>query len=112
MQSVDRHLGDASVSLMCLAADRRQGAGIENIHAPHGGPVGIDEPLRPDECLAAADLSHPRLIGPDARLVDPTPAALGDDPRIVVRREPGGLNVKGCILMFCQAQHWKPAKGG
>lgn len=28
----------------------------------------------------------------------------------IVKREPGGLNVKGCIMLFCQAQHWTPAK--
>lgn len=34
----------------------------------------------------------------------------GKTYKSIVRREPGGLNVKGCIMFFCQAQHWKPTK--
>lgn len=28
----------------------------------------------------------------------------------IVMREPSGLNAKGCILFFCRAQHWIPAR--
>lgn len=28
----------------------------------------------------------------------------------IVAREPGGLKAQGCILFFCRAQHWKPAR--
>lgn len=34
----------------------------------------------------------------------------GKTYKSILKREPGGLNVKGCIMFFCQAQHWKPAK--
>lgn len=28
----------------------------------------------------------------------------------VIAREPGGLKVQGCVMMFCRSQHWKPAR--
>lgn len=28
----------------------------------------------------------------------------------IVAREAGGLKAEGCILFFCRAQHWKPAR--
>jgi uncharacterized protein (DUF2147 family) len=28
----------------------------------------------------------------------------------IVSRETGGLKAQGCILFFCRAQHWKPAR--
>ena len=34
----------------------------------------------------------------------------GKTYKSILKREPTGLNVKGCIMFFCQAQHWKPAK--
>lgn len=34
----------------------------------------------------------------------------GKTYKSIVKREPTGLNVKGCIMLFCQAQHWTPAK--
>jgi uncharacterized protein (DUF2147 family) len=28
----------------------------------------------------------------------------------ILSREPGGLKAQGCILIFCRAQHWVPAR--
>ncbi|MCA1654145.1 MAG: DUF2147 domain-containing protein [Sphingomonadales bacterium] len=28
----------------------------------------------------------------------------------ILSREPGGLKAQGCILFFCRAQHWVPAR--
>lgn len=28
----------------------------------------------------------------------------------IVSRELGGLTAQGCVLFFCRAQHWKPAR--
>lgn len=40
------------------------------------------------------------------RIYDPE---AGKSYKSVVTRVPGGLKVQGCVLMFCQAQRWKPA---
>ena len=45
------------------------------------------------------------VCGHIIRILAPTP----DGPP-VDERNPGGLNAKGCVLFFCRAQHWKPAK--
>jgi uncharacterized protein (DUF2147 family) len=34
----------------------------------------------------------------------------GKTYKSILKREPAGLNVKGCIMVFCQAQHWTAAK--
>ncbi|MDB5696490.1 MAG: hypothetical protein JWN21_2033 [Sphingomonas bacterium] len=40
------------------------------------------------------------------RIYDPE---AGKSYKSIVTREPGGLKVQGCVMMFCRSQHWKPA---
>lgn len=41
------------------------------------------------------------------RIYDPKS---GKSYKSILSREPSGLKVQGCIMMFCQTQHWKPAR--
>ena len=41
------------------------------------------------------------------RIYDPKS---GKSYKSIVSREATGLKVQGCIMMFCQTQHWRPAK--
>lgn len=41
------------------------------------------------------------------RIYDPE---AGNWYKSIVAREPDGLKAQGCVLFFCRAQHWKPAK--
>lgn len=41
------------------------------------------------------------------RIYDPES---GKTYKSIVAREPGGLKVQGCVMMFCRSQHWKPAR--
>lgn len=41
------------------------------------------------------------------RIYDPQS---GKSYKSILSREPGGLKVQGCVMMFCQTQHWTPAR--
>lgn len=82
------------------------------IKTPTGSPVDRYNPdprLRERPIVGLEILSGFADGGADWRgtIYDPEH---GKTYKSIVAREPGGLNVKGCIMMFCQAQHWTPAK--
>jgi uncharacterized protein (DUF2147 family) len=87
---------------------------IERILAPT--PEGAPTDRRnPDPKLRARPVQGLQILsgfndaGKDwrGRIYDPES---GKSYKSIVAREPGGLKVQGCIMMFCQAQHWKPAR--
>lgn len=78
---------------------------------PGGAPVDANNPdpkLRARPVLGLQILSGFTDTGKawKGRIYDPES---GKSYRSVVTREPGGLKVQGCVLLFCQSQHWKPA---
>ena len=78
-----------------------------------GGPA--TDRNNPDKRLRGRPLDQLEVLsgfsdkGKDwrGRIYDPTS---GKSYKSIVAREPGGLKVQGCIMMFCQTQHWKPAR--
>ena len=81
------------------------------IAVPGGPATDINNPdpaLRKQPIVGMAVLSGFTDAGDDwrGRIYDPES---GKSYKSVVVREPGGLKVQGCVLMFCRTQHWKPA---
>jgi len=82
------------------------------IKTPNASPVdryNPDPKLRGRAILGMEILSGFTDAGTDWRgtIYDPEH---GKTYKSIVRRESSGLNVKGCIMFICQAQHWTPAK--
>ena len=79
---------------------------------PNGPPVDERNPdpkLRHRPVEGIEVLSDFSDHGSDwrGRIYDPE---AGKWYKSIVVRETGGLKAKGCILFFCRAQHWKPAR--
>lgn len=79
---------------------------------PNGPPVDERNPdpaLRRRPILGLEVLSGFTDRGTDwrGRIYDPE---AGKWYKAIVSREAGGLKAQGCILIFCRAQHWKPAR--
>lgn len=79
---------------------------------PNGPPVDERNPdpklrTRPVQGLEVLSGFIDRGSDWRGRIYDPE---AGKWYKSIVAREPGGLNAKGCILFFCRAQHWKPAR--
>lgn len=79
---------------------------------PNGPPVDERNPdprLRHRPVLGLEVLSGFTDQGADwrGRIYDPE---AGKWYKSIVQRGPGGLKAQGCILFFCRAQHWRPAR--
>lgn len=79
---------------------------------PDGPPLDRNNPdptLRGRPVQGLEVLSGFTAAGKDwrGRIYDPE---AGKWYKSIVSREPGGLKAQGCILMFCRAQHWRPAR--
>ena len=86
---------------------------IERILAPTPGGPPVDA-NKPDPKLRSRPVQGLQILAgfTDAgknwrgRIYDPE---AGKWYKSIIVREPSRLKVQGCILMFCQSQHWKPA---
>jgi uncharacterized protein (DUF2147 family) len=78
---------------------------------PDGAPT---DSRNPDPKLRARPIQGLEILSGFAdagktwrgRIYDPE---AGKWYKSIIAREPGGLKVQGCVLLFCQSQHWKPA---
>ena len=82
------------------------------VTVPGGPATDIHNPdprLRSKPIVGMAVLSGFTDAGGDwrGRIYDPES---GKSYKSVVLREPGGLKVQGCVMMFCRTQHWRPAR--